>query len=83
MLGKFFKDLKTLSFELLSKIINELFASNLFNILCIYFVFLISVLKNESFEKANYNTKFIENNLSLFTKESENVKKNIKNTINE
>mgnify|MGYP001007660140 CR=1 FL=1 len=28
--------------------------------------FLISVLQNESFENAIYNTKFIENNLSLF-----------------
>ena len=45
--------------------------------------FLISVLKNESFEKATYNTKFIENNLSLFTKESETLKKDISKTINE
>ena len=33
--------------------------------------FLISVLKNKYFENANYNTKFIENNLSLFTSEIE------------
>ena len=33
--------------------------------------FLISVLQNESFENAIYNTKFIENNLSLFTKKNE------------
>ena len=30
--------------------------------------FLISVLKNKFFEEASYNTKFIEENLSLFTK---------------
>lgn len=30
--------------------------------------FLISVLQNKNFEEAEYNTKFIENNLSLFTK---------------
>jgi len=37
--------------------------------------FLISVLQNESFENALYNTKFIENNLSLFTKKKEDIKK--------
>ena len=37
--------------------------------------FLISVLQNESFENAIYNTKFIENNLSLFTEKKENTKK--------
>ena len=37
--------------------------------------FLISVLKNESFENAIYNTKFIENNLSLFTEKKGNTKK--------
>ena len=42
--------------------------------------FLISVLKNENFENANYNTKFIEDNLSLFTKEIETLKKNDGNT---
>ena len=42
--------------------------------------FLISVLKNENFENANYNTKFIEDNLSLFTKEIKTVKKNDGNT---
>ena len=30
--------------------------------------FLIEVLKNKSFEEAKFNTKFIENNLSIFTK---------------
>ena len=35
--------------------------------------FLISVLQNKSFEEAEYNTKFIENNLSLFTKKIEDV----------
>ena len=30
--------------------------------------FLISVLQNKNFEEAEYNTKFIEDNLSLFTK---------------
>ena len=37
--------------------------------------FLISVLQNESFENAIYNTKFIENNLSLFTEKKEIQKK--------
>ena len=32
--------------------------------------FLISVLQNKNFEEAEYNTKFIENNLSLFTKKN-------------
>jgi len=43
--------------------------------------FLISVLQNKSFLSANYNTKFIENNLSLFTKKTEDASK-IKNEIN-
>ena len=30
--------------------------------------FLISVLQNKTFEEANFNTKFIENNLSAFIK---------------
>ena len=30
--------------------------------------FLIEVLKNNSFNDAKFNTKFIENNLSIFTK---------------
>ena len=33
--------------------------------------FLIEVLKNKSFEEAKFNTKFIENNLSIFTKYEE------------
>ena len=33
--------------------------------------FLISVLQNKNFEEAKYNTKFIENNLSLFTKKND------------
>ena len=33
--------------------------------------FLISVLQNKNFEEAEYNTKFIENNLSLFTKKND------------
>ncbi|MDB4084401.1 carboxyltransferase domain-containing protein [Candidatus Pelagibacter sp.] len=37
--------------------------------------FLISVLQNESFENAIYNTKFIENNLSLFTEKKVNTRK--------
>ena len=37
--------------------------------------FLIEVLKNRSFEEAKFNTKFIENNLSIFTK-YENTKQN-------
>ena len=42
-------------------------------------LFLIHVLKNKSFENAKYNTKFIENNLSTFTKyEEKNLKPEIK-----
>ena len=37
--------------------------------------FLISVLQNGSFENAIYNTKFIENNLSLFTEKKVNTRK--------
>jgi 3-methylcrotonyl-CoA carboxylase alpha subunit len=37
--------------------------------------FLISVLQNKSFEEASYNTKFIENNLSLFTKKITSIPK--------
>jgi KipI family sensor histidine kinase inhibitor len=37
--------------------------------------FLVSVLQNKYFEEANYNTKFIENNLSLFTKKIEAASK--------
>ena len=33
--------------------------------------FLISVLQNKNFEEAEYNTKFIENNLSLFTRKND------------
>jgi len=33
--------------------------------------FLISVLQNKTFEEANFNTKFIENNLSAFIKKKE------------
>jgi len=33
--------------------------------------FLISVLQNKNFEEAEYNTKFIENNLSLFAKKND------------
>ena len=45
--------------------------------------FLIEVLKNKSFEEAKFNTKFIENNLSIFTKYEEKnqdpiVKKEVK-----
>ncbi len=45
--------------------------------------FLIEVLKNKSFEEAKFNTKFIENNLSIFTKYEEKkqdkiIKKEIK-----
>ena len=36
--------------------------------------FLIEVLKNKSFEEAKFNTKFIENNLSIFTKYEEKKK---------
>ena len=42
--------------------------------------FLISVLQNKSFEEANYNTKFIENNLPLFTKKITSIPK-IKNEV--
>ena len=35
--------------------------------------FLISVLKNKNFEEANFNTKFIENNLASFIKKKENI----------
>jgi len=45
--------------------------------------FLIEVLKNKSFEEAKFNTKFIENNLSIFTKYEEKnqdpiIKKKVK-----
>ena len=36
--------------------------------------FLIEVLKNNSFNDAKFNTKFIENNLSIFTKYEDNKK---------
>ena len=42
--------------------------------------FLISVLQNKSFEEARYNTKFIENNLSLFTKKITSIP-TIKNEV--
>jgi len=35
--------------------------------------FLISVLQNRTFEEANFNTKFIENNLALFIKKKEDI----------
>ena len=35
--------------------------------------FLISVLQNKNFEEANFNTKFIENNLASFIKKKENI----------
>ena len=35
--------------------------------------FLISVLQNKTFEEANFNTKFIENNLSAFIKKKEDI----------
>ena len=35
--------------------------------------FLISVLQNKTFEEANFNTKFIENNLTTFIKKKENT----------
>jgi len=35
--------------------------------------FLISVLQNKTFEEANFNTKFIENNLASFVKEKEDI----------
>ena len=41
--------------------------------------FLIEVLKNNSFNDAKFNTKFIENNLSIFTKYED--KKEIKEEI--
>ena len=42
--------------------------------------FLIEVLKNKSFNDAKFNTKFIENNLSVFTKyeEKKEIKKEVK-----
>ena len=43
--------------------------------------FLVSVLQNKYFEEANYNTKFIENNLSLFTKKIEAASKTKDNVI--
>ena len=43
--------------------------------------FLVSVLQNKYFEEANYNTKFIENNLSLFTKKIEAASKAKDNVI--
>ena len=45
--------------------------------------FLIEVLKNKSFEEAKFNTKFIENNLSIFTKyEEKKQDKIIKKKLN-
>jgi len=38
--------------------------------------FLISVLQNKTFEEANFNTKFIENNLASFIKKKEDTTKN-------
>ena len=35
--------------------------------------FLISVLQNKTFEEANFNTKFIENNLASFIKKKEDI----------
>ena len=35
--------------------------------------FLISVLQNKTFEEANFNTKFIENNLSTFIKKKKDI----------
>jgi len=35
--------------------------------------FLISVLQNKTFEEANFNTKFIENNLASFVKKKEDI----------
>jgi len=35
--------------------------------------FLISVLQNKTFEEANFNTKFIENNLASFVKEKKDI----------
>ena len=43
--------------------------------------FLVSVLQNKYFEEANYNTKFIENNLSLFTKKIDVASKAKDNVI--
>ena len=46
--------------------------------------FLISVLQNKTFEDANFNTKFIENNLTLFTEKKEiNLKDKQQNKNNE
>ena len=50
-------------------------------------LFLTHVLKNKSFEEAKYNTKFIENNLSSFTKYEEKsskpvIKEEVKNITN-
>ncbi len=45
--------------------------------------FLISVLQNKTFENADFNTKFIENNLTLFTERKEiNLKDKQKNKNN-
>ena len=35
--------------------------------------FLISVLQNKTFEEANFNTKFIENNLASFIKKKKDI----------
>ena len=46
--------------------------------------FLISVLQNKTFEDADFNTKFIENNLTLFTEKKEiNLKDKQQNKNNE
>jgi len=46
--------------------------------------FLISVLQNKNFEDADFNTKFIENNLTLFTEKKEiNLKDKQQNKNNE
>ena len=48
--------------------------------------FLISVLQNKTFEEANFNTKFIESNLSTFIKKKEDIlqtKKQDANKINQ
>ena len=48
--------------------------------------FLISVLQNKTFEEANFNTKFIENNLATFIKKKEDAlqtKLQEANTINQ
>ena len=44
--------------------------------------FLIEVLKSKSFDQAKYNTKFIENNLSIFTKYEEEKTIKVKKEIN-